>query len=77
MWRFIVEALQVAEHEYYKVNTISSVSGRDLSSTRVKTRTLCRILRLEEKDVLCNMISLFGISSVVGLRKKPPKVSQI
>jgi hypothetical protein len=29
-WRFIVEALQVAEHEYYKVNTISSVSGRDL-----------------------------------------------
>jgi hypothetical protein len=39
-WRFIIEALQVAEHEYYKVNTISSVSGRDLSTTRVKTRTV-------------------------------------
>lgn len=75
--RFIAEVLQVTEYEYYKVNTFSSVSGRDLSTTRVKTRTLCRVLRLEDRNALLNMNSLFGISSVVGLRKKPPKVCQL
>jgi hypothetical protein len=76
-WRFIVDILQVEEHEAVKVNTFSSLSGRDLSTTRVKVRTPCKVLRLEDRDALLRLISLFGISSVVGLRKRPPRVCQL
>jgi hypothetical protein len=76
-WRFIVDILQVEEHEAVKVNTFSSVSGRDLSTTRVKVRTPCKVLRLEDRVALLRLISFFGISSVVGLRKRPPRVCQL
>jgi hypothetical protein len=76
-WRFIVDIIQVPQHEYYKVNTFSCMNGRDLSTTRVKMRALCRVIRIEDREALCHLVSLFGISAIVGLRKKPPKVSQL
>jgi hypothetical protein len=63
----MVDVLQVAEQEYYKVHTFSCVNGRDLTTTRVKNRALCRVVRLEDREALCNLISLFGVSAIVGL----------
>ena len=76
-WKFITDVLQVTQREYNKVHTFSCVSGRDLSTTRVKIRGLCRVVRLEDKESLRKLISLFGVSAIVGVRKKPPKLSQL
>jgi len=43
----------------------------------MKMRALCRVTRMENREALCHLVSLFGISAIVGLRKKPPKVSQL
>jgi hypothetical protein len=69
--------LEVQEHHLVKVNTFSSLSGRDLSSTSVKTKTPCKVLRVEDKASLLRVISVFGRLAAVGVRKKPPKVSKL
>jgi hypothetical protein len=60
-----------------KVNTFSCLGGRDLSTTRVSLRAPCKVLRLGDREALLHLISLFGVSSVVGVRKRPPKVSRL
>jgi hypothetical protein len=76
-WRYIVEILQVEEHHLTKVNTFSSLSGRDLSTTRVSLRSACKVLRVEDSEALLRFISIFGVSAVVGVRKRPPKVVRL
>jgi hypothetical protein len=70
-WRYMVELLLVKEHHVMKVNTFSCLGGRDLSTTRVSLRAPCKVLRLEDREALLHLISLFGVSSVVGVRKRP------
>jgi hypothetical protein len=59
------------------VNTFSSLSGRDLSTTRVSLRSACKVLRVEDSEALLHFISIFGVSAVVGVRKRPPKVVRL
>jgi hypothetical protein len=76
-WRYLLEMFEVQEHDLVKVNTFSCLSGRDLSTTSVKTKSPCKILRVEDEPSLLRVISVFGLSAVVGVRKKPPKASKL
>ncbi len=53
------------------MNTFSSLSGRDLSTTRVSLRSACKVLRVEDSEALLRFISIFGV------RKRPPKVVRL
>jgi len=76
-WHYIVLLLQVPEHQLMTLTTFSKLNGRDLSTTRVKVRTPCKVLRVEDNDALLHVVSLFGVSSVIGVRKRPPKVARL
>ncbi len=56
--------------------TFSTMCGNDLSTTRVKSRTTCYILRVEEREALLRLIAIFGMSAIIGVRKKPPNLSK-
>ena len=76
-WRYIVELLLVEEHQAMKVNTFSCLSERDLSTARASVRCPCKVLRVEDREAILCIISLFGISSVVGIWKRHPKISRL
>ncbi len=57
-----------------KVFTYSVQSGKDLSTTRVKARNTCYLLRVDDRAAISQFVSMFGVSAVVGVRKKPPAV---
>jgi len=59
------------------VTTFSKLNGGDLSTTRVKVWTPCKVLRVEDNDALLHTVALFGVSSVIGIRKRPPKVARL
>ena len=69
--------LGVLEHHLVKVNAFSSLSGRDLSTTSVKTKSPCKVLRVEDKPSLLRVISVFGLLAAVVVKKKLPKVSKL
>jgi hypothetical protein len=43
-WKYLVESLQVTEHEKKKVVTFSTMCNKDLSTVRVKCKRTCLIL---------------------------------
>jgi hypothetical protein len=73
-WQFIKGNLNVCVAERNKVFTHSVPSGKDLSTTRVKARNTCYLLRVDDRAAISQIVSMFGVSAVVGVRKKPPAV---
>ncbi len=73
-WAYLVEKLQLTQHVMEKVFTLSTMQGNDLSTTRVKTKLTCLILRVENRAKLMRVIEIFGISAIVGVRKQPPTI---
>ncbi len=71
-----MEKLQVAEHRKEKVFMISTMHGHDLSTTTVKTKMTCLILRVEDRVALLRVIDIFGVSAIVGVRKHPSSISK-
>ncbi len=59
------------------MTTFSKLSGQDLSTTRVKIRTPCKAIRVEDNNALLCVVALFGVSTIVGVRKRPPKVARL
>jgi hypothetical protein len=59
------------------VTTFSKLIGRDLPTTRVKIWTLCKAIRVEDNNALLCVVALFGVSTIVGVRKRPPKVARL
>jgi hypothetical protein len=59
-----------------KTYTFSILMGRDLSVTKVKARYINQTLRLETPRSIEKLISVFGLSSVAGVRKKLPLLSK-
>jgi len=59
------------------VTTVSKLNGRDLSITREMVWTPCMVLRMENNDALLHVATLFDVSSVIGTRKRPPKVARL
>jgi hypothetical protein len=76
-WRYVIEILQLQEHQLTTVTTFSKLSGRDLSTTQVKIRTPCKAIRMEDNNALLRVVALFGVSLIVGIRKRPPKVARL
>jgi hypothetical protein len=64
----------VAEKE--KTCTYSVQCRKDLSTTWVKVRLTCYLLRVDDKVSISQIISMFGISAVVGVHKKPPAMTK-
>jgi hypothetical protein len=73
-WAYLVEKLQLTQHVKEKVFTLFTMQGNDLSTTRVKTKLTCLILRVENRAALLQVIEIFGISAIVGVRKQPPPI---
>jgi hypothetical protein len=68
-WRYLVEYLNIPEVS--KDRPLQSVVSRakDLSLTQVKKKITCHILRVEDQASIIQFIDIFGICSVVGIRK--------
>ncbi len=73
---YLIEKLRVPEVVRDRVCTFSVLSGKDLSTTRVRAKYSCRILRIEDGESIARLIVVFGISAVAGVRKKPPVLSK-
>lgn len=59
-----------------KTCTYSVQCRKDLSTTRVKAKFTCYLLRVDDRVSISQIISMFGISAVVGVRKKPPAMTK-
>jgi hypothetical protein len=75
-WDYLVEKLQIPVEEKAKICTFLVSSGKDLSITKVKAKYTCRILQIEDSKAISRLISIFGLRSVIGVRKKPPKLAK-
>jgi hypothetical protein len=76
MWDYLKEKIQIPENVKEKVCSFRVPSGRDLSTTKVKARYNCCILRLEDNAAIHHLVSIFGVCSVAGVRKRPPALSR-
>jgi len=76
IWEYLQEKLQIPVVQKGKTYTFSITMGRDLSVTKVKARYINHILRLETPGAIEKLISVFGLSSVAGVRKKLPLLSK-
>jgi hypothetical protein len=58
--------------EFQKERCLQSVFSRskDMSLTQVKRKIACHILRIEDLPSILKFISIFGICSVVGIRRR-------
>jgi hypothetical protein len=75
-WSYLVEKLGLVVHEKDKVYTQATVHSNDLAITRVKSKTRCKILRIDDRDSILRFIAIFGISAAVGVRKPLPSIPQ-
>jgi hypothetical protein len=73
-WQYIVENLNVDVASKEKVCTYSVPCGQDLSTNRVKARFPCYLLRVDNMETISQIVAMFGVSAVVGVRKRPPAV---
>ncbi len=75
-WRYLLDYLCLPEVK--KERSLQSVLSRskDLSITQVKKKVICFILRVEDMGSIRKLISIFGISAVVGVRKRLPALIQ-
>jgi hypothetical protein len=76
MWQYIVQKMNVDVATKEKVCTYSVPCGEDLSINHVKARFPCYLLQVENMEAISQLVSLFGVSAVVGMRKRPPKVTK-
>jgi len=76
IWDYLQKKLQIPVIQKGKTYTFSILTGRDLSVTKVKARYINHILRLETPGAIENLMSVFGLSSVAGVRKKLPLLSK-
>jgi hypothetical protein len=58
------------------VHTQATVHSNDLAITRVKSKTHCKIIRIDDRESILRMIAVFGISAAVGVRKALPPLPQ-
>ena len=73
-WQYIVQHINGIVVAKEKVCTYSVPGGADLSTHRVRARYPCYLLRVDNAEAISQLVSLFGVSAVVGVRKRPPKV---
>ncbi len=76
MWRFFVDCFGIPVITKEKPMQSILCWSRDLSITQVKRRIACHILRLENMVAMMQFLSIFGIASVVGVRKCLPCMEQ-
>jgi hypothetical protein len=75
-WIYLVQRVGIQVHNCDKVCTVSAMRWNDLSQTKVKSRVPCKVIRLEDNESLKRLISIFGNSAVVGVRKPLPALSK-
>jgi len=59
------------------VTIFFKLNGRDLSTTRVAVGASCKAIRIKDMNALLHVVALFGVSSVIGIRKRPPRVVRL
>jgi hypothetical protein len=59
-----------------KIFTYSVQCRKDSSTTQVKARNTCYLLRVDDRVAVSQIVSMFGVSAVVGVRKKPMAVTK-
>ncbi len=76
LWEYLKEKFHIPVVLKEKTYTFCVSNGRDLSVTKVKARYTCQILRVETPFAIQKLISIFGLSSVAGVRKPWPLLSK-
>jgi hypothetical protein len=71
-----VQKLNVDVATKEQVFSYSVPCREDLSLNCVKARLPCYLLRVDNMDAISQFVSMFGVSAVVGVRKRPPKVTK-
>ena len=72
VWRYLRDTLGLEVFEMTTTTTSQISRGKDMSITKVKKRIACVAMRVETVPALSVLISIFGVTAAVGIRKKIP-----
>ncbi len=75
-WAYLVENLGLKVHKKENVHTQSTMLSNDLAVVRVKSKTQCQAMQIDDRESLLRLIAVLGISAAVGIRKPLPSIPQ-